>query len=110
MSVPRPTARLAQALFSSTSNPVSASSANAAKRLVRIMEVSPRDGLQNEKAVLPAALKTELIEKLVDVGCRHIEAGSFVSPKWVRLGIFLHAFVADAHSRRCLKWRRRPRL
>jgi hydroxymethylglutaryl-CoA lyase len=50
---------------------------------VRIVEVGPRDGLQNEKQVLPTALKIELIERLADAGLRNIEATAFVSPKWV---------------------------
>lgn len=52
-------------------------------RQVKIVEVGPRDGLQNEKQVLETSLKIDLIEKLVDVGLRTVEAGSFVSPKWV---------------------------
>jgi hydroxymethylglutaryl-CoA lyase len=50
---------------------------------VRIVEVGPRDGLQNEKAMLPAAVKIELINRLSATGLRTIEATSFVSPKWV---------------------------
>ena len=50
---------------------------------VRIAEVGPRDGLQNEKTLLPAAVKIELIERLADCGLRSVEATSFVSPKWV---------------------------
>ncbi|MCD9046947.1 hydroxymethylglutaryl-CoA lyase [Luteimonas sp. MHLX1A] len=50
---------------------------------VRIVEVSPRDGLQNEKALVPTALKVELIDRLGRTGLRTIEATSFVSPKWV---------------------------
>jgi len=50
---------------------------------VRIVEVGPRDGLQNEKQVVPTATKIELIERLADAGLRVIEATSFVSPKWV---------------------------
>ncbi|WDD97155.1 hydroxymethylglutaryl-CoA lyase [Thalassomonas actiniarum] len=50
---------------------------------VKIVEVGPRDGLQNEKAPLTAADKIELIEKLGDAGVSYIETGSFVSPKWV---------------------------
>ncbi|GAA5975398.1 hypothetical protein JCM10908_005149 [Rhodotorula pacifica] len=50
---------------------------------VKIVEVGPRDGLQNEKTPLSTELKVELIERLVRVGLRDIEAGSFVSPKWV---------------------------
>ena len=50
---------------------------------VRLVEVGPRDGLQNEKTVLPAAQKVELIERLADTGLRSVEATSFVSPQWV---------------------------
>lgn len=50
---------------------------------VRIVEVGPRDGLQNEKQPIPTAAKIALIENLVDAGLTYIEAGSFVNPKWV---------------------------
>jgi hydroxymethylglutaryl-CoA lyase len=50
---------------------------------VRIVEVGPRDGLQNEKTIIPAATKIELINRLSLTGLRTIEATSFVSPKWV---------------------------
>jgi hydroxymethylglutaryl-CoA lyase len=50
---------------------------------VKIVEVGPRDGLQNEKEAVPAAVKVELIDRLSRAGFRNIEAASFVSPKWV---------------------------
>lgn len=50
---------------------------------VKLVEVGPRDGLQNEATVLSASTRVELIERLANAGLRHIEAGSFVSPKWV---------------------------
>jgi isopropylmalate/homocitrate/citramalate synthase len=50
---------------------------------VRIVEVGPRDGLQNEKGVVPLAAKVTLIDALSDAGLGSVEAGSFVSPKWV---------------------------
>lgn len=50
---------------------------------VRIIEVGPRDGLQNEPERLPVELKVELIERLAATGLATIEAGAFVSPKWV---------------------------
>ena len=50
---------------------------------VRIVEVGPRDGLQNEKQNVPTATKLELIERLAAAGLRDIEVTSFVSPKWV---------------------------
>jgi hydroxymethylglutaryl-CoA lyase len=50
---------------------------------VKIVEVGPRDGLQNEKQFVPAATKIELIQRLADAGLPVVEATSFVSPKWV---------------------------
>jgi len=50
---------------------------------VRIVEVGARDGLQNEKTIVPAAVKIELIDRLSDTGLQSIEATSFVSPKWI---------------------------
>lgn len=50
---------------------------------VRIVEVGPRDGLQNEKQTVPVDVKVALIESLANAGLRTIEAGSFVSPDWV---------------------------
>jgi len=50
---------------------------------VRIVEVGPRDGLQNEKAIIAASDKIRLIDKLSQTGLRSIEATSFVSPKWI---------------------------
>jgi hydroxymethylglutaryl-CoA lyase len=50
---------------------------------VRMVEVGPRDGLQNETQSVPAATKIALIEQLAEAGLAVIEAGSFVSPKWI---------------------------
>ncbi len=55
----------------------------ALPKKVRIVEVGPRDGLQNEAGVVPAAVKIELIHRLADAGLPAIEATAFVSPKWV---------------------------
>ena len=52
-------------------------------RRVRMVEVGPRDGLQNEPATVPTAVKVGLIDRLTDAGLPAIEATSFVSPKWV---------------------------
>ncbi|MBS1224240.1 MAG: hydroxymethylglutaryl-CoA lyase [Proteobacteria bacterium] len=52
-------------------------------RQVRIVEVGPRDGLQNEREIVPTPVKLALIDKLADAGLTTIEAGAFVSPKWV---------------------------
>lgn len=50
---------------------------------VKIVEVGPRDGLQNEKEIIPLPVKVDLINKLGESGLKVIEAGAFVSPKWV---------------------------
>lgn len=50
---------------------------------VEIVEVGPRDGLQNESAIVPAAAKIALIHKLMAAGLKRIEASSFVNPKWI---------------------------
>ncbi|EGN92166.1 hypothetical protein SERLA73DRAFT_191502 [Serpula lacrymans var. lacrymans S7.3] len=55
----------------------------SSKNVVNIVEVGPRDGLQNEKGVIPVDVKVELINRLGSAGTRYIESGSFVSPKWV---------------------------
>ena len=52
-------------------------------RQVKIVEVGPRDGLQNEKDTISAAVKIELVDRLTLAGFANIEAASFVSPKWV---------------------------
>lgn len=50
---------------------------------VKIVDVGPRDGLQNEKSPVPAAVKIELVHRLQEAGLKEIEVTSFVSPKWV---------------------------
>jgi hydroxymethylglutaryl-CoA lyase len=50
---------------------------------VQLIDVGPRDGLQNEKQAVPAAIKMELVHRLQDAGLKDIEVTSFVSPKWV---------------------------
>ena len=50
---------------------------------VNIVDVGPRDGLQNEKQMIPAEVKIELVDRLTDAGVKNIEVTSFVSPKWV---------------------------
>ncbi|KAH6837003.1 Aldolase superfamily protein [Perilla frutescens var. hirtella] len=52
-------------------------------KYVKIVEVGPRDGLQNEKTIVPTSVKIKLIRKLVSAGLAVVEATSFVSPKWV---------------------------
>ena len=50
---------------------------------VRIVEMGPRDGLQNESGTVPTAVKLELIDRLADAGLTAIESTAFVSPKWI---------------------------
>ena len=50
---------------------------------VKLVDVGPRDGLQNEKQPVPASVKIELVHRLQDAGLKEIEVTSFVSPKWV---------------------------
>src|SRR3954468_24946948 len=50
---------------------------------VKIVDVGPRDGLQNEKEPVPAEIKIGLVHRLQDAGLKEIEVTSFVSPKWV---------------------------
>ena len=50
---------------------------------VKLVDVGPRDGLQNEKQPVPAATKIELVHRLQDAGLKEIEVTSYVSPKWV---------------------------
>jgi hydroxymethylglutaryl-CoA lyase len=50
---------------------------------IHLIDVGPRDGLQNEKQQVPTAVKVELVERLMQAGLKHVEAASFVSPKWV---------------------------
>lgn len=66
---------------------------------VKIVEVGPRDGLQNESQVIPLDIKIELIERLVAAGLRTIEAGAFVSPKWVPQMADTAEVMAGLHHR-----------
>ncbi|MEU4361302.1 hydroxymethylglutaryl-CoA lyase [Promicromonospora sp. NPDC023987] len=50
---------------------------------VTVYEVGPRDGLQNEKAIIPTAVKVDLVERLLDAGLPYVEATSLVHPRWV---------------------------
>ena len=56
---------------------------NSAMPVVKIVEVGPRDGLQNEKQPVNVETRIELIRQLVRAGLKNIEAVSFMSPKWV---------------------------
>ena len=50
---------------------------------VTLIEVGPRDGLQNEQSPITTDVRIELCDRLTDAGFPNVEAGSFVSPKWV---------------------------
>lgn len=79
----RPGSTVARSIRIVSSNSfVRSYSANVASS-VKILEVGPRDGLQNIKTTVPTELKIELIQRLQQTGLRDIEATSFVSPKWV---------------------------
>src|SRR3954462_455824 len=56
---------------------------NTLPSFVKVVEVGPRDGLQNEKEAVSAAVKIDLVDRLTRAGFANIEAASFVSPKWV---------------------------
>ena len=51
--------------------------------MIRLVEVGPRDGLQNEKEIVPVEVKLQFIEALAQAGYQEIEATSFVSPRWI---------------------------
>lgn len=70
-------------LATAASEPTPNHQHHATDNFVKIIEVGPRDGLQNEKKIIPLTTKIELIEKLAKTGLTDIEAGSFVAPKWV---------------------------
>jgi hydroxymethylglutaryl-CoA lyase len=70
-------------MVESATLPVAAPVAAGPLPAVRIVEVGPRDGLQNEKTLIPANDKIALIDRLSDCGFQTVEATSFVSPKWV---------------------------
>ncbi|XMA16026.1 hypothetical protein WAI453_008817 [Rhynchosporium graminicola] len=68
--------------MSTTINPTTQHHAKS-NNFVKVVEVGPRDGLQNERKTIPLTTKIELIERLGKTGLTDIEAGSFVAPKWV---------------------------
>ncbi|TVY22809.1 3-hydroxy-3-isohexenylglutaryl-CoA/hydroxy-methylglutaryl-CoA lyase [Lachnellula hyalina] len=75
--------RLLRGLSTATNPAASQTNKHAASNRVRLVEVGPRDGLQNEKKTIPLTTKIELISRLAKTGLTDIEAGSFVAPKWV---------------------------
>lgn len=83
MMASRPRLRLFSALRSVSAVRRFATASRLTPDHVRIVEVGPRDGLQNEKKTISLETKLKLIDKLANTGLTTIEAGSFVSPKWV---------------------------
>lgn len=71
---------------------------------VRIVEVGPRDGLQNETAELDVATRVTLIERLADSGLSTIEAGSFVSPRWIPQMADSGQVLTTLHRRRGVRY------
>lgn len=68
-------------------------------RQVKLVEVGPRDGLQNEQQIVATASKIALVEQLADCGITAIEAGSFVNPKWVPQMADSDAVFAGIHNK-----------
>ena len=66
---------------------------------VRIIDVGPRDGLQNEKTPLPADIKIGLVQRPQDAGLQEIEVTSYVSPKWVPQMTDNHAVMSGMARR-----------
>ena len=73
-------------------------------RAVRLCEVGPRDGLQNEKVLVPTDVKVTLIDRLTDAGFPAIEATSFVSPKWVPQMADAADVMARIHRRQGVRY------
>jgi hydroxymethylglutaryl-CoA lyase len=63
---------------------------------VKVVEVGPRDGLQNEKKTIPLHTKLELIERLAKTGLTDIEVGSFVAPKWVPQVTVINLYLTES--------------
>jgi hydroxymethylglutaryl-CoA lyase len=86
----RPQLRLARTFTCCSCRSFSTSRRSLADH-VRIVEVGPRDGLQNEKSSIQLDTKLELIRRLAKTGVTHMEAGSFVPAKWVpQVGLHQH--------------------
>ncbi|HEX2603910.1 MAG TPA: hydroxymethylglutaryl-CoA lyase, partial [Oxalicibacterium sp.] len=66
---------------------------------VKIVEVGPRDGLQNEPHTIPPEVKIELVDRLSQAGFVNIEAASFVSPRWVPQMATSSEVMAGIHRR-----------
>jgi hydroxymethylglutaryl-CoA lyase len=71
---------------------------------VRMVEVGPRDGLQNEAQIVPMATKVALIERLAEAGLCVVEAGSFVSPKWIPQMADTAEVLANLRRRPCVSY------
>ena len=79
---------------------------HAASRTAKIVEVGPRDGLQNESVTLEPAVRADLIARLAGHGLKHVEAGSFVSPKLKQMAgtrdVLLHPSLRSLSADTCL--------
>ena len=76
---------------------------NTLPKHVSIVEVGARDGLQNEATTLPVNIKVDFINQLAQAGLRRIEAGSFVSPKWVpQMADTADVFASLPHKSGCI--------
>ena len=71
---------------------------------VKLVDVGPRDGLQNEKQHVPAAVKIELVHRLQEAGLREIEVTSFVSPKWVPQMVDAAEVMAGIHRKEGVRY------
>ena len=71
---------------------------------VRLIDVGPRDGLQNEKQPVPAAVKIELVQRLQAAGLKEIEVTSYVSPKWVPQMADNHEVMAGMTRQDCVRY------
>lgn len=83
MSIPLARRHLGRRAFQTVPRRHFTNSHPAAADFIKIIEVGPRDGLQNEKTSIPVETKIELVNRLAATGLTTIEAGSFVHPKWV---------------------------
>src|ERR1700720_293595 len=73
----------ASRIICSSTPPRTFATASASNNLINIVDVGPRDGLQNEKGLVSVDVKVELVNRLARAGLKNVESGSFVSPKWI---------------------------
>lgn len=83
VSIVHPTRSIIRHSIKFSSRKFSRPSSTLSPNYIRIVDVSPRDGLQNEKTLVSSETKLELIDRLTNCGLKTVEATAFVSPKWV---------------------------